>query len=123
MKEAFVDIGSFLGESEPLKNWINKCIAQRGLQYWLVYQDTVENEVLQLATLLLPIVDDMRDWSNEEIDEFEDSLINNGYCYLLNMDQIEDVIDNYQMQKDNPTDEELLEAIIFYYERDAFIIL
>ncbi|KZK71337.1 hypothetical protein Q4Q49_09010 [Shewanella sp. SP1S1-7] len=118
-----MDIGSFLGESEPLKNWINKCIAQRGLQYWLVYQDTVENEVLQLATLLLPIVDDMRDWSNEEIDEFEDSLINNGYCYLLNMDQIEDVIDNYQMQKDNPTDEELLEAIIFYYERDAFMCL
>jgi hypothetical protein len=63
----------------------------------------------------------MRDWSNEEIDEFEDSLINNGYCYLLNMDQIEDVIDNLMQQKALPSEQELLEAIIFYYERDAFI--
>ena len=118
-----MDIGSFLGESEPLKNWINKCITQRGLQYWLVYQDTAENEILQLTTRLLPIVDDMRDWSNEEIDEFEDSLINNGYCYLLNMDQIEDVIDNLKQQKAQPSEQELLEAIIFYYERDAFISL
>lgn len=118
-----MDIGSFLGESEPLKNWINKYITQRGLQYWLVYQDTAENETLQLTTQLLPIVDDMRDWSNEEIDEFEDSLINNGYCYLLNMDQIEDVIDNLKQQKAQPSEQELLEAIIFYYERDAFISL
>ena len=103
------------------RSQVNKCITQRGLQYWLVYQDTAENETLQLTTQLLPIVDDLRDWSNEEIDEFEDSLINNGYCYLLNMDQIEDVIDNLKQQKAQPSEQELLEAIIFYYERDAFI--
>ena len=108
-----MDIGSFLGESEPLKNWINKCITQRGLQYWLVYQDTAENEVLQLTTQLLPIVDDMRDWSNEEIDEFEDSLINNGYCYLLNMDQIEDVIDILSSKKLSPVNRNYLKLLSF----------
>jgi tRNA G37 N-methylase TrmD len=65
----------------------------------------------------------MRDWFNEEIDEFDDCMINNGYCFLLNMDQIEDVIDNIKQQKAQPSEQELLEAIIFYYERDAFISL
>ena len=38
-------------------------------------------------------------------------------------DQIEDVIDNYTMQKAQWTDSELLEAILFYFKRDAFICL
>ena len=63
----------------------------------------------------------MRDLSDDEIDAFEDSLGRSDYGYLLSMDQIEDVIDNLKQQKAQPSEQELLEAIIFYYERDAFI--
>ncbi|MEL4287072.1 hypothetical protein AAEH79_19390 [Shewanella xiamenensis] len=63
----------------------------------------------------------MRDLSDAEIDAFEDGLSRSDYGYLLNTDQIEDVIANLKQQKAQPSEQELLEAIIFYYERDAFI--
>ncbi|MEL4252235.1 MULTISPECIES: DUF7716 domain-containing protein [Shewanella] len=63
----------------------------------------------------------MRDLSDAEIDAFEDGLSRSDYGYLLNTDQIEDVIANLKQQKAQPSEQELLEAIIFYYERDAFV--
>jgi len=116
-----MNITSFFGQPESLLCWIGKCIEQPGLSYWLVYQDLAEGESLQLTTLLFPIVADMRDLSDAEIDAFEDGLGHSDYGYLLNTDQIEDVIDNLKQQKAQPSEQELLEAIIFYYERDAFI--
>lgn len=118
-----MNITSFFGQPESLQYWIRKCIEQPGLSYWLVYQDLDEGESLQLTTLLFPIVADMRDLSDDEIDAFEDGLGHSDYGYLLNTDQIEDVIDNLKQQKAQPSEQELLEAIIFYYERDAFISL
>ncbi|SFM37208.1 DUF7716 domain-containing protein [Marinobacter zhejiangensis] len=118
-----MDIKPFLGAPEPLESWIKKCISSRGLGSWLVYEDTPQNADLALSTKMFPIVGDTGQLSDEEFDEFEDSLINNGYCYLLNLDQIEDVIDNYTFQKPHPTDREIVEAIAFYYENDAFICL
>ncbi|AAN53246.1 hypothetical protein HRJ35_03330 [Shewanella oneidensis MR-1] len=116
-----MNITSFFGQPESLLCWIGKCIEQPGLSYWLVYQDLAEGESLQLTTPLFPIVNDMRDLSDAEIDAFEDGLSRNDYSYLLNTDQIEDVIYNLKQQKAQPSEQELLEAIIFYYERDAFI--
>lgn len=118
-----MDITPFLGKPEPVKSWIDKCISNRGLGYWLVYEDTSQNDDIQLTTTLLPIVGNTNNFSDQEFDEFENSLFKSGYCYFLNMDQIEDVIDNYTMQKAQWTDSELLEAILFYFERDAFICL
>ena len=116
-----MNITSFFGPPESLQCWIRKCVEQPGLSYWLVYQELDEGESLQLTTPLFPIVNDMRDLSDDEIDAFEDSLGRSDYGYLLNTDQIEDVIDNLMQQKALPSEQELLEAIIFYYERDAFI--
>nr|WP_301541984.1 hypothetical protein [Shewanella sp. KJ2020] len=118
-----VDITPFLGKPESVKGWIDKCISNRGLGFWLVYEDTPQNDDIQLTTTLLPIVGNTNNFSDQEFDEFENSLFKSGYCYFLNMDQIEDVIDNYTMQKAQWTDSELLEAILFYFERDAFICL
>ncbi|MCD8549812.1 MAG: hypothetical protein LRY74_05575 [Shewanella xiamenensis] len=116
-----MNITSFFGKPESLQCWIRKCIEQPGLSYWLVYQDLDQGESLQLTTLLFPIVADTRDLSDAEIDAFEDGLGRSDYGYLLNTDQIEDVIANLKLQKAQPSEQELLEAIIFYYERDAFI--
>ncbi|MDH1626972.1 MULTISPECIES: DUF7716 domain-containing protein [Shewanella] len=116
-----MNITSFFGKPESLQCWIRKCIEQPGLSYWLVYQDLDQGESLQLTTLLFPIVANMRDLSDAEIDAFEDGLGRSDYGYLLNTDQIEDVIANLKQQKAQPSEQELLEAIIFYYERDAFI--
>ncbi|MFB2638469.1 hypothetical protein ACE02P_10605 [Shewanella bicestrii] len=121
--EDIMNISSFFGQPESLQRWIRKCIEQPGLSYWLVYQDLEQGESLQLTTLLFPIVADMRDLSDDEIDAFEDGLGRSDYGYLLNTDQIEDVIDNLKQQTAQPSEQELLEAIIFYYERDAFICL
>lgn len=118
-----MDITPFLGKPGSAKCWIDKCISNRGLGYWLVYEDTPQNDDIQLTTTLLPIVGNTNNFSDQEFDEFENSLFKSGYCYFLNMDQIEDVIDNYTMQKAQWTDSELLEAILFYFERDAFICL
>jgi hypothetical protein len=118
-----MEIQSFLGDPKPINNWIDEASKNRGLGYWLVFEDEIRTDEISLSTNFYPIVVDAGDLTDEEFDEFEELLFNNGYSYLLNMDQIEDVIDNYTMQKSSPRKEELLEAILFYFSRDAFVCL
>ena len=108
-----MNITSFFGPPESLQCWIRKCVEQPGLSYWLVYQDLDEGESLQLTTPLFPIVNDMRDLSDDEIDAFEDSLGRSDYGYLLNTDQIEDVIDNLMQQKALPVNRNSLKLLSF----------
>ena len=112
-----------LGDPKAIDFWIEEVSINRGLGYWLVFNDRVRTDEISLSTVFYPIVGNTGDLTDEEFDDFEESLSDNGYSYLLNLDQIEDVIDNYKMQKNSTTREELLKAIIFYFCRDAFVCL
>jgi len=118
-----MNIEPLIGKSKSIEAWIDECINNRGLGFWLVFDDRIKSEEIELSTELSPIIGDTGDFSDEEFDDFEDSLINNGYNYFLNLDQIEDVIDNYTMQKPSNSKKELLDAVIFYFSRDAFVCL
>lgn len=71
---------------------------------------------------MYPILDD-GDLSDEEYEEFESSINECGYSNFLNLDQIEGVISNLSMQVNSFTQDELLDAINFYFNRDAFLVV
>jgi hypothetical protein len=48
---------------------------------------------------MFPITGDTGDLSDEEFSEFDESINTSGYCYFLNLEQIEDIISNLEMQK------------------------
>lgn len=61
----------------------------------------------------------------EEYEEIEKQVLaqGNGYINILNVDQIIDIVTNLKAQKQNYSDEELMRALNYYSENDAFIEL
>lgn len=112
-------IKEYLGNPETLDQWVETCINEPGLQYWLVYVET--DEEVELSTPMFPLTEATNDLTDDEYEAFEDNLIRSGYCYFLNLDQIEDVISNLKMQKSDYSKQELIKALNHYFSRDAFI--
>jgi len=85
-----MDIVPFLGTPKTLSKWILECVDNPGQQYWLLFKDVdVQNDVL-LSTKMYPILDD-GDLSDEEYEQFDNSISTSGYCNFLNLDQIEEI--------------------------------
>jgi hypothetical protein len=63
-----------------------------------------------------------------EVDPYDGSDVplfarEHGLAYALSADQVQDVVDNAREQVATPTPEQVLAALRFYYDRDAFIVL
>ncbi len=64
-----------------------------------------------------------------EVDRYDDSespppfARQNGLARALSVPQIQDIVINARQQVAEPSPEQLLAALLFYYRRDAFIIL
>lgn len=64
-----------------------------------------------------------KDLSPEEQEQFERLIPELGYQYFLEWGQLADIVGNLEQQNPKFTDVDLEKAIIFYWERDAFIDL
>ena len=118
-----MDIKPFLGSPKPLSKWVDACVNHPGQQYWLIFEDSKVNEEITLSIEMYPITGDTGDLSDEEYEEFDESIIRSGYCNFLNLDQLEDIISNLRMQKPEYAESELQSAITHYFKRDAFITI
>ncbi|MGB1239976.1 MAG: DUF7716 domain-containing protein [Pseudomonadales bacterium] len=115
-------IEEFLGQPKTLSDWLQTCREQPGQQYWLLFKDDVAGEEIALTTAMYPMLDDNH-LSPQECDALEQSVYDCGYHYFLSLFQLGDVIANLSMQKTAYSQPELLNAVMHYYERDAFIVL
>ncbi len=89
---------------------------QKNLHYQHLF--IPEREELTLETLCLAVRDDF-----DEFDGYTEELVNGGMRDFLSTDQLEDIVDNLQLQSPTYADSDLLSAINFYIEHDAFIDL
>ncbi|MFD4704138.1 hypothetical protein ACFWM3_04635 [Gottfriedia sp. NPDC058432] len=55
---------------------------------------------------------------NEDIPKFA---VQNNYCYVLNMADIQDIVDNVKQQRAECSELDLFEAFQYYFKYDAFI--
>ncbi len=64
-------------------------------------------------------------WDPDDIEDDEDELpkaaIENKLMYTLSIQSIQLIVQNARMQKQNISEDELLEAFLFYYDNDAYI--
>ncbi|MBG9452537.1 hypothetical protein ABE61_00095 [Lysinibacillus sphaericus] len=65
---------------------------------------------------------DSFDFSTDSDDFLPEQVKNNGWIETLDGASIEDVIDNVNNQLENPTLDQLLQAFIYYFENDAFLV-
>ena len=72
---------------------------------------------------MFPITADTGSMSDDEYESFENMIDTSQYSRFLNLDQLEDVITNLSMQRQHYADRELMSAIAFYMDHDAFIVL
>jgi hypothetical protein len=64
--------------------------------------------------------------NQDDVEECEDEnrfALENGLEYVLGVSTVQDIVDNLHAQKPDPTMEELLRAVVFYRDNDAFIRL
>ncbi len=61
--------------------------------------------------------------SPDELDELEEGFVNDGWVVTLSKDDIEEVIANLKQQTPNPSPQQIFEAFIYFYEKDAFLTL
>ncbi|WP_395682080.1 hypothetical protein [Dokdonella sp.] len=53
--------------------------------------------------------------------ELSDAANDLGFDYVLNMQQVQSIVRNAQKQLVRITDEDLLRALLYYYDNDAYI--
>ena len=77
-----------------------------------------ENEVWDKHTKGL--IQDPDDIENDE-DELPKAAIENHFIYTLSIQSIQLIVENAKRQKQNISDDDLLEAFLFYYDHDAYM--
>ena len=118
-----LNFNDFIGDRKSLLDWLATCKARRGLGYWLLFRDADGTTDPSGDTEMFPVTGDTGDLTDDEFEWFDSPIQDNGYSNLLNLDQLEDVIDNLGMQKPDYTDADLIHAVLFYFSRDAFVVV
>jgi hypothetical protein len=95
-----------------------KCFLEDKAQHyhWLFIPTMFEE--LTLDTLCLALRDDF-----DEFDEYAEQLESGGLRGFLSSAQLEDIVENLRQQKSDYTDSELIAAVKYYWQNDAFIDL
>ena len=109
---------NYLGEPQKLAEWLSDSAAYHA-DGWLYINSDVAS--LDLTTPCWPGIVESIELSNEEYDEMESWLEENGFKSFLNKEEIEDVANNLGQQISPYTDAQLLKAVRYYWENDAFI--
>ena len=108
---------NYLGEPRKLVEWLSELEAYPA-DGWLYLKKDASS--LDLTTLCWPGIVESIDLSDDEYDEMESWLEENGFKSFLSKDQIEDIVSNLGQQLSPYTDAQLLRAIRYYWENDAF---
>ena len=104
-------------ESKPLEYWLgNPKALSRGVSLWV----PIDTKKLCAETICYG-VDENADLSNDEFDLREQELSNLGLECLLDSDEIKQVENDLKRQKKNYLQEDLYEAIDYYWKNDAFV--
>ena len=111
-----------VGQPKTLSEWARQCVDHPGTGSWLLYEDQFDS-ALKLETPMFPITADTGSMSDDEYEAFENMIDKSHYSRFLNLDQLEDIITNLSMQRQHYSDRELMSAIAFYMDHDAFIVL
>ena len=124
-----MEIKRRLGEPHSIANWISNCCShgdgagdhqRRNTQNtWLVFKD--DTAPLTLQTPLYSVLEEAELLSSRSFEDFEASMINSGYSYFIDTRMLERVIDTLTVQKTDYTDQELFDAVLFYFEQDVLV--
>lgn len=77
-----------------------------------------EDEVWELQTKCAVLDPDDLDDDNEDVPKFA---VENNLIYALNIQDIQGIVKNAHDQKLNCSENDLLEAFLYYYDNDAFM--
>jgi hypothetical protein len=88
---------------------------------WNLYAYIDSSAVISMSSLILIIDDDEED----ERDENDEPTYppSKGYKSFLSVADLQSIKSNLAQQKPNYINSELLEAVKFYYENDAFVLV
>ncbi|WP_028304374.1 DUF7716 domain-containing protein [Oceanospirillum maris] len=124
-----MEIKRRLGEPHSIANWLSNCCShgngardhqQRNAQNtWLVFKD--DTAPLTLQTPLYSVLEEEELLSSRSFEDFEASMINSGYSYFIDTRMLGRVIDTLTVQKTDYTDQELFDAVLFYFEQDVLV--
>ena len=109
---------NYLGEPKKLIEWLSDSAAYPA-DGWLYLKADVT--FLGLVTMCWPGVVESIELSDDEYDKMESWLEENGYNSFLSKDQIDDIASNLAQQLSPYTDNQLLQAVQYYWENDAFL--
>lgn len=109
---------NYLGEPKKLIDWLSHSAAYPA-DGWLYLKK--DGSSLDLTTLCWPGIVESIELRDDEYDEMESWLEENGFKLFLSKDQIEDIVSNLGQQISPCTDAQLLMAIRYYWENDAFL--
>lgn len=118
---ALMNLEECLGEPKPLSYWLNR-LGEFPAEGWLL----IERGTASFAakTPCWPIVvNGQQEFSPEEQDQFEDLIDESSFTEFLCDRQLEDIVINLSQQKPNYTDTDLMSAIGYYWENDAFYVV
>ena len=87
--------------------------------FWMVQSVVLtEDEIWYVDTMCMIL--DPNDVEGDD-DEAPKIALENGVSYALDVQTIQSIVQNISEQKRIYTDEELLEAFLYYYDNDAYI--
>lgn len=109
-----------LGPPQPLSDFL-RCLGEMPRHWWLHIPQDVTH--IDLSTPCRPYLINTRDISPEEADELDAYPNSIGLKGFLNPDQLEDIVDNLRQQRPHFSEIQLLAAINYYWNHDAFINL
>jgi len=113
-------LNDHLGKPATLGFWLGR-LGQFPGDGWLVIGRSEQD--VSLDTLCRPVTTDGRDLSDEEHDELDALLEHEGWRYFLSDAQLQEVVDNLELQMQDPPRERLLDAVKYYWTHDAFVEL
>lgn len=108
-----------IGKGITLREHLQDCRDDKQSSEWMIF----DSMHYSLDMKVYPVFLDDWDLEPEEYEEIEDNVLseNKGYGNLLNTDQLNDIISNLAMQKEDYAESELEAAINYYNKNDAFI--
>lgn len=107
----------YLGDPKKLEEWLSDYAELDSL-----YIEANANKIIP-DLICWPGLTALDNFSDDEFNKFEIWIKTSGYKSFLSKEQIEDVVSNMAQQNPNYTNNQLIEAIDYYWKFDAFICI
>ena len=71
----------------------------------------------------LAMIEDPDDVESDELDDDPEIIKEANYKYVLSIQMLQRIVTNAKLQKENVTEEDLLQCLIYYFNNDAYLTL